>query len=187
MNTITSKKLMSIMTATAIMFTLGASAAEVEYTTSNDTSIPTISAKPQKYDMWSILTQEQKTSVLSGIKLQITQELADGLITQTQYDTMITSINNGQMPERTFKNDKEDIEQQNEKWTLLTDTQKQEVYKIYNENIQTQIEMIDKYVELGVMDTAEAQIMKSNLQEKQSNTITSGNMPMFGKGGKIKK
>ena len=48
--------------------------------------------------IWNILTDDQKEQLANEAEEKLTQDLADGKISQDQYDKCIEAINNGEMP-----------------------------------------------------------------------------------------
>ena len=50
-----------------------------------------------------------------------------------------------------------------EKWSALNDKQRSEVYAIYDEQVKLRIKMVDKYAELGLIDSETAKTMKGKI------------------------
>jgi len=71
---------------------------------------------------------------------------------------------------------------QNDKWDALTDVQREELYSLQDKTVDAQIAVIDKYLELGVIDADTAQAMKDRLIDGQTNMRENGRMPGFGGG-----
>ena len=59
--------------------------------------LPKLGMKGNKADLAN-LTDEQKAEMQTKMKERLAQQLADGSITQEQYDQCITSIDNGELP-----------------------------------------------------------------------------------------
>lgn len=69
-----------------------------------------------------------------------------------------------------------------EKWKALTDAQKEEVYQVQRDEINANIAIVDKYLSLGLIDSARASEMKAKLTEKLTNLTSNENIPMLGQG-----
>lgn len=78
---------------------------------------------------------------------------------------------------------KEALKTAKEKWAALTDEQKQQIYALWDQSAALNSQMIDKYVELGVLDEKTAAALKEQLTEIQNKVKEKGKMPMLGKGG----
>lgn len=76
------------------------------------------------------------------------------------------------------------MEDSNTAWNNLASNQKDEVYSILENMTSMEIQMIEKYLELGVISEDSAAEMKSGILEKIANIRQSGDMPMVGKGKK---
>ena len=79
---------------------------------------------------------------------------------------------------------KERMQFQKDKWKGLTDEQKEELYSLQDKSADAQIAIIDKYLELGVIDEETAQSMKDRLTEGKTFMRENGGMPGFGGGFK---
>lgn len=76
-------------------------------------------------------------------------------------------------------------EAMNEKWASLTDAQKEEIYALKERSNQIDEQMIDRYLELGLIDEETANQMKECIQEDNANMRTDNKVPMLrGKGGR---
>ncbi len=142
-----------------------------------------------KGSVWNVLTDEQKAQMASDMKDRLEQCLTDGRITQENYDSMITAIENGEMPGRgggrRFMTDEQKaaFDAQKSKWDALTDSQKQEIYDLCNDKLTIHTKIIDKYLEFGVIDSDTAASMKEGMTQRHNNAVNNGLMPMSGKGG----
>lgn len=67
----------------------------------------------------------------------------------------------------------------NEKWKSLTTKQKDEVYALIENEIQVEKNLMDKLVEFGVMEKADAAILKTNMMNKFNQLKESGEFPLF--------
>lgn len=66
------------------------------------------------------------------------------------------------------------------KWAALTDAQKEEIYALKDKAADIRAQIIDKYLEWGIIDKAEAADMKKRIIESKTNMRESGRMPMSG-------
>lgn len=171
------KRIAAIISAAAIMLTMGVTAFAAD--TAAD------SKDNGKTAIWSILTDEQKAQLASDVKAKLAQELADGKITQAQYDERIAAIDNDDMPfgkRGGARNEEQSAarEAMKAKWDALTDAQRAEIYSLYDEKVAIDSKIIDKYLEFGVIDADTAATMKQNLDTQKSDMRTNGRMPMAG-------
>lgn len=149
--------------------------------------------------IWNVLTDDQKTQLANEAEEKLGQSLADGTITQEQYDKVLESIDKGEMPfwgkfrrggHSGMKEErKAAMEEMKSKWDALTDAQKAEIYDLNDQKAAIDSQIIDKYVESGIIDAEAAEGMKSVLESQKSDMRTNGRMPMLGgrgmKGGRI--
>ncbi len=71
------------------------------------------------------------------------------------------------------------------KWGAVTDAQKEEIYALKDKAIDVDAQIIDKYLEWGVIDSDTGAEMKSRLSDRKTQMRDSGRMPGFGgKGGR---
>lgn len=68
----------------------------------------------------------------------------------------------------------------NRKWESLTAAQKEEIYRINEKDLDAKIELIDKYVEYGIIDSTEAEKLKEGITKIKSEIRSGGKLPMFG-------
>lgn len=192
-------KVTAIVSIVAFTLTMGVIAYAVDATTGENTSVDAISAATNKGKPIerNPLTEEQKIKFVADVKARLAQDLADGKITQKKYDEMIKAIENGEMPfngkgprEGKVRGDKKFLDEQKalrdaqiSKWNELTDAQRAEIYKIYEEKTNIDSKLIDKYLEFGIIDNETANSMKSNLTEEKNNMVNNKRMPMIGRGG----
>lgn len=69
------------------------------------------------------------------------------------------------------------------KWTSLTDAQKASVFAISDQMATVEKQMVDKQLELGLIDEATATAMKTQIDTKYADMKTNGKVPMLGGGG----
>jgi hypothetical protein len=72
-----------------------------------------------------------------------------------------------------------------EKWAALSEKQKKEVYSLLEAEMQSEFKLMDKLVNLGVMNQEDANAFKSHMQERLKKVKESGEFPLFRQ--KIKK
>ena len=182
------KKLAAGLSATTLLMAMGASAFAAEPAT--DTTQP----ETGKSGIWSILTDEQKAQLTSQAKEKLAQELAEGKITQEEYDAKLAAMESGEMPfggrgGRGGKGMSEEQQAAREamesQWSALTDAQKEEIYGLTDEKAAIESQIIDKYLELGLIDAQTAATMKENITTQSSEMRSGGKMPMLGRGGKM--
>jgi len=140
------------------------------------------------------MTDEQKAE----LKDNMAKKLADGKISQDDYDKWIEAIDNGEMPfykkfgrgGRGFMSEdkKAAMDEMKSKWDGLTDEQKAEIYDLDNQKAAIDSKLIDKYLEYGIIDSETADSMRESLDSSKDDIRSNGRMPMPGgrgmKGGK---
>ena len=67
----------------------------------------------------------------------------------------------------------------NEKWNTLSIKQKNEVYTLLEGRMKEENRLMDKLVELGVMEKSDADTMKAHMLEKYNKAKTSGEFPLL--------
>lgn len=126
---------------------------------------------------WSTLTDEQKAEMKGQMKANRLDmaELTDEQ--KAEMETRMTEM-------------KTKMEAMNEKWAALTDAQKEEVYALQDEAAAVESQIIDKYLEFGLIDEQTATDRKTKITESSAAMQESDAMPMFGgrgeRGGKGK-
>lgn len=65
-----------------------------------------------------------------------------------------------------------------ENWNKLTKAQKEEVYKLVNNRLKENNKILDKLVEFGVMDKADAESIKNKRIEKFNSMKEAGEFPL---------
>lgn len=80
------------------------------------------------------------------------------------------------------------LQKANDKWNSLTEKQKAEVYALLETEMKDEIRLMDKLVELGVLEKADASAIKKRMQEKLDELKKSGGFPLSrpNRGGKQK-
>ena len=176
-------KIAAIVCALAIMVTVGVAVFAADEAPE---------AEGSKSAIWDILTDEQKAQLAADAKARLDQALADGRITQEQYDAGIAAIESGERPffgKGGFKGGRGGMMNQEQsaameeiisKWDALTDEQKEEIYGLNDQKTAIDSQIIDKYVEFGLIDAEAAAEMKENLENRRSDMRSNGRMPMFG-------
>lgn len=74
------------------------------------------------------------------------------------------------------------VKEEKSKWDALTDEQKAEVYDLKDQAAADQTKLIDKYLELGLIDNDQATKMKDAITNRSQQLRESGKMPMMGLG-----
>ena len=77
------------------------------------------------------------------------------------------------------KNGDEKYQAALDKWNKLTDKQKKEVYDILKNKEKTDIELLNKLSQLGVLDKTEATMMQAVLEKMYDNMIEKGEFPIM--------
>lgn len=140
--------------------------------------------------IWNILTDDQKEQLANEAQEKLGEGLAGGKITQEQYDKAIEAVDKGEMPflgkfGRSGRSEMKEerkaaMDEMKSKWNALTDAQKAVIYDLNDQKAVIDSQIIDKYVEFGIIDAETADGMKSSLESQRSNMRTSGRMPMAG-------
>ncbi|MPW26753.1 hypothetical protein GC105_13255 [Alkalibaculum sp. M08DMB] len=68
-----------------------------------------------------------------------------------------------------------------EKWSTLSDEQKEEIYKLMDKEIDIRIESINYYLSLGIIDEETATKMKEKLTENKIQIRERDQFPIFSK------
>ena len=69
-----------------------------------------------------------------------------------------------------------------ERWKELSDQEKSEVYEILDERAQTEIALLEKYVQLGLLNEKEAREIQNKIEERMESAKEKGLFPGAGKG-----
>ena len=132
----------------------------------------------------SNLTDEQKSEIES--KMAEIQSIIESSLTDEQKAEWAER----QERQEEMKSKRAEMESrmklQLDKWGDLTDEQKAELYSLQDKSVDAQIAIIDKYLELGVIDEEKAQAMKDRLLEGNDFMRENDFMPGFGFGGVFK-
>lgn len=73
----------------------------------------------------------------------------------------------------------EKLKKSQEKWNALTPEQKEEVYSLYENKIQSENKLIDKLVVYGVMEKEDAAMIKAHRLNNLNNAKKNGEFPML--------
>lgn len=68
----------------------------------------------------------------------------------------------------------------NEKWDALTDKQKSEIYILLENDMNAEIELMDKLVEFGIIKKEDADKFKIHMMQRMKKIKESGEFPLFG-------
>lgn len=94
--------------------------------------------------------------------------------TNTESATL-TEMNQNQKNTRAAFEEK--MKKSTEKWNSLTAKQKEEVYALIEKDMQTQNQLMDKLVEFGVIEKADAELIKAHLLDRYTRLKESGEFP----------
>ncbi|GAA0077768.1 hypothetical protein UT300005_21460 [Clostridium sp. CTA-5] len=150
--------------------------------------------------------QKQEINTLKdqqkGVESQIVDKYLElGVIDQTQADNMKARLTQdkskgmeaGKENKTEAKQDRKEKNQErktemteiNQKWSALTDEQKEEIYKLKDQQADIESQIVDKELEFGIITQEQADNMKTHLTECKTKMREDGKMPMnggFGKG-----
>jgi len=150
--------------------------------------------------IWSVLTDGQKEQLSNEATEKLEQELADGKISQEQYDKAREAIQDGEIPffgkfgrgghggrGEWTEEQKAAMEamQSNwdgikSRWNELTDEQRSEIYDLEDQKSNIDRQIIEKYLEFGVIDRETADSMRDALESRRSDMRENSRMPMPG-------
>jgi Tfp pilus assembly pilus retraction ATPase PilT len=65
----------------------------------------------------------------------------------------------------------------NAKWNSLSNEQKNEIYDLVEKELRVEMQLLDKMVELGVMEKNDVALIKNNMQMRLDNLRSSGQFP----------
>lgn len=181
-----------VISIAAIILTIGAATAF----TANDAAKRTVNAGWWS-SIWNILTDDQKTQLADEAVARLDQKLAVGRISQEQYEKGKEAIINGEMPffgkfgrgscgdmtdeqKAAIETMRSNREEMRSKWEALTDAQKVEIYNLDDQKTAINSQLIDKYLEFGVIDTETAESIRGFLESRKNDMRTTGRMPMPG-------
>ena len=68
-------------------------------------------------------------------------------------------------------------------WDALTEEQKEEIYGLKDQSYSVQVQIIEKYLEWGLIDEATATDMKTSLEERQTSMRENNKAPLLGRRG----
>lgn len=123
-------------------------------------------------------------SLICSISIPVFAENNNAIVAGKQETTSSTNENNcrKQNPNLTPEQKAEmkaKYEESQKKWAALSDDQKNEIYKLTDKKIDIKIQIIDKYLEYGIIDKDSADSMKAKLNNYKTQMRESGKMPMF--------
>lgn len=78
-------------------------------------------------------------------------------------------------------------EEFNQKWSTLSNTQKEKIYKLVDKEIDIKNQMIDEYLSFGFIDKESATIMKTKLNECKTKMREKDSFPIFDMKGRYSK
>jgi len=74
-------------------------------------------------------------------------------------------------------------DEMNEKWSALTDAQKEKIFKLMDQDIDIKIKTIEEYLSLGLIDQETATEIKTRLNEKKAKMRENNIFPMMDRKG----
>jgi len=69
------------------------------------------------------------------------------------------------------------MKEANDKWNALNSKQKEEVYSLVEKELEIEMQLLDKLVDLGVMRKNDVALIKHNMQMRLDNLRSSGQFP----------
>lgn len=72
----------------------------------------------------------------------------------------------------------ESVKKANDKWNTLTDKQKSEVYALLENEMNAEVKLIDKLVDLGIFSKEDATTIKTRMQGKLNELKKTGEFPL---------
>ncbi|MCL1919292.1 MAG: DUF4407 domain-containing protein [Peptococcaceae bacterium] len=121
-------------------------------------------------DIEDQLSEEQKSQIEA--KQAEIQSILESVLTDEQKAEIETHKTN-------MEAQKANLE---EKWNALSEAQKEELYGLHDNTIDSHMAAIDKYLDLGLIDAAIAQDMKDKLTEAKNSMRENGEKGMFSAG-----
>lgn len=88
----------------------------------------------------------------------------------------VSEKNKGNSKKAPYKNK---MKEAKDKWDSLNSTQKGEIYTLLEEAIKVEERLLDKFVELGVLEKEDATLFKIYMIEKYNKVKKSGEFPLY--------
>ena len=93
-------------------------------------------------------------------------------------DTQTESVNKSHKERKDNRSYFEEImKNANEKWNTLNNDQKAEIYDLVEKELKIEMQLLDKLVELGVMEKNDVALIKNNMQMRLDNLRATGQFP----------
>jgi len=150
------------------------------------------------------LSDEEKAQLAGEAQERLEQDLADGRISQEQYDKMLEAFENGGLPffgklgrggpigmmgagmadmMKEMKEMKEMMagmmEEMRAKWDALTEEEKAEIYGLYEQKAAIDRQIIGKYFGFGLIGPETAEEMKAALEAQKDGMRANSMIPMM--------
>lgn len=77
----------------------------------------------------------------------------------------------------------EKMKKASDKWKTLTTKQKDEIYSLIENEMQTETKLMDKLVEFGILEKVDAETFKAYMLDKYNKMKESGEFPLYQKKG----
>lgn len=87
----------------------------------------------------------------------------------------VSESNNGRKDNRTSFD--EVMKNANDKWNTLDNSQKEQVYELVEKELKVEMQLLDKLVDLGVMEKNNVALIKNNMQVRLNDLRSSGQFP----------
>ncbi len=94
---------------------------------------------------------------------------------ETNTETVTLSESNRENTQTSFD---ETMKDASEKWNSLNDRQKAEVYSLLEKEIKAEVKLMDKLVDLGIMNKEDASMLKARMQERFNELKKNGEFPL---------
>ncbi|HHV10650.1 MAG TPA: DUF2680 domain-containing protein [Clostridiales bacterium] len=94
---------------------------------------------------------------------------------ETNMETVTLSESNRENNQTSFDQIMKDA---SEKWNSLNDRQKAEVYSLMEKEMKTEVKLMDKLVDLGIMNKEDASMLKARMQERFDELKKNGEFPL---------
>lgn len=91
--------------------------------------------------------------------------------------------------EKERRQHQQQMEAMQSKWQALGESQKEEIYKIEEQKLDLEMQMVEKYLSAGLIDQTKAEEMKAHIKQRKADLRKDSRLPMMmmmkgGKGGR---
>ena len=102
----------------------------------------------------------------------------------TGVSVIVSEVNNKKDTQASFD---EKIKKANDAWKALTDKQRNEIYTMLEEEVNIELNVLNKLVEYGILEKLDADILSKHLLERFETIKKSEDFPLFRKSGNNRK